>query len=69
VKWVFSQCNGEVYDFPKVLALLSEAINCPSTEVDLKLSFNAFDRDGDGAYPPHTHAHSPRLYLNLSQYL
>ena len=35
-----------------MLVLLSEAITCPSTEEDLKTSFEAFDVDGDGHVSP-----------------
>jgi hypothetical protein len=43
---VHQQCSGgQLFDFPKMLNMLADAITVPSTEAQLQLSFEAFDKD------------------------
>lgn len=49
VQHIFQKCSGgQLFDFPKMLNMLADAIGVPSTEAQLQVSFEAFDKDRDG---------------------
>eukprot|EP00039_Didymoeca_costata_P024665 m.11068 g.11068 ORF g.11068 m.11068 type:complete len:156 (+) comp4368_c0_seq1:142-609(+) len=40
--------RSDPFDYPRLLQLLSEALNVPSSKDDLLVSFSSFDKDRDG---------------------